>query len=125
MPQRPLSPDSIAAHLRRVLKDGVRLRTPGAYSGSSRRKSSPADGIPPNCASWPWLSADDASDRGPGFLVQVSDQLFRGRVLEEKVFAVFLLEKLVDQLGTRSSACLNRGCLASAVGPITMRWCTT
>jgi 3-methyladenine DNA glycosylase AlkD len=33
------------------------------------------------------------------FLVRVADQLFRGRVLEEKVFAVFLLEKLVDRCG--------------------------
>src|SRR5262249_16639299 len=29
------------------------------------------------------------------FLVKVADRLFRGRVLEEKIFAVFLLEKIV------------------------------
>ena len=32
-------------------------------------------------------------------LVQVADKLFAGRVLEEKVFAVFLLEKLTDEFG--------------------------
>lgn len=31
---------------------------------------------------------------GLGFLLQVADKLFGGRILEEKVFAVFLLEKL-------------------------------
>ena len=33
------------------------------------------------------------------FLVAVADQLFSGKVLEEKVFAVFLLETLTDELG--------------------------
>jgi len=36
---------------------------------------------------------------GLDFLVKVADQLFRGRVLEEKVFAIFLLEKLTPELG--------------------------
>jgi 3-methyladenine DNA glycosylase AlkD len=33
------------------------------------------------------------------FLVKVADKLFVGRVLEEKIFGVFLLEKLTDKLG--------------------------
>jgi 3-methyladenine DNA glycosylase AlkD len=33
------------------------------------------------------------------FLLQIADKLFSGRVLEEKVFAVFLLEKLVVEFG--------------------------
>ena len=33
------------------------------------------------------------------FLMKVADDLFHGDILEEKVFAVFLLEKLTDQLG--------------------------
>jgi len=33
------------------------------------------------------------------FLLQVADKLFAGRILEEKVFAVFLLEKLTEQFG--------------------------
>ena len=36
---------------------------------------------------------------GLDFLVQVADKLFVGRILEEKIFAVFLLEKLTDQFG--------------------------
>jgi 3-methyladenine DNA glycosylase AlkD len=33
------------------------------------------------------------------FLLQVADKLFAGRILEEKIFAVFLLEKLTDEFG--------------------------
>jgi 3-methyladenine DNA glycosylase AlkD len=40
------------------------------------------------------------------FLVQVADQLFRGRVLEQKVFAVFLLEKSTGDLGDDNFAML-------------------
>jgi 3-methyladenine DNA glycosylase AlkD len=36
---------------------------------------------------------------GLHFLLQVADKLFAGRVLEEKIFAVFLLEKLTDEFG--------------------------
>jgi len=36
---------------------------------------------------------------GIDFLVKVADKLFTGQVLEEKIFAVFLLEKLTDELG--------------------------
>lgn len=33
------------------------------------------------------------------FLIQLAEELFGGSVLEEKVFAVFLLEKLTDKFG--------------------------
>lgn len=36
---------------------------------------------------------------GLDFLVQVADKLFSGRILEEKIFAVFLLEKLTEEFG--------------------------
>jgi 3-methyladenine DNA glycosylase AlkD len=36
---------------------------------------------------------------GLHFLLQVADKLFAGRVLEEKIFAVFLLEKLTEEFG--------------------------
>jgi 3-methyladenine DNA glycosylase AlkD len=36
---------------------------------------------------------------GLDFLLQVADKLFTGRNLEEKVFAVFLLEKLTEEFG--------------------------
>ena len=38
-------------------------------------------------------------ERGLPFIVEVADKLFCGRVLEEKIFAVFLLEKLTNQFG--------------------------
>jgi 3-methyladenine DNA glycosylase AlkD len=40
-------------------------------------------------------------EQGLDFLLKVADQLYRGRVLEEKVFAVFLLEKVAFDLGDR------------------------
>lgn len=35
------------------------------------------------------------------FLMRVADELFHGDILEEKVFAVFLLERMTDQLGAK------------------------
>jgi 3-methyladenine DNA glycosylase AlkD len=35
------------------------------------------------------------------FLMHVADELFQGGILEEKVFAVFLLEKMTEQLGSQ------------------------
>ena len=43
---------------------------------------------------------------GLAFLAQVADQLFRGRVLEEKVVAVFLLEKSTSELDDGTFAML-------------------
>ena len=40
-------------------------------------------------------------ERGMDFLVQVADELFSGRNLEEKVFAVFLLEKQTRNFGDK------------------------
>ena len=40
-----------------------------------------------------------ARERGMDFLVQVADNLFSGRILEEKVMAVFLLEKQTKNFG--------------------------
>jgi 3-methyladenine DNA glycosylase AlkD len=40
-------------------------------------------------------------EAGLPFLVQVANKLFSGRILEEKVFAVFLLEKLIGDLGDK------------------------
>jgi 3-methyladenine DNA glycosylase AlkD len=40
-------------------------------------------------------------ERGLDFLVEVSDHLFSGSVLEEKIAAVFLLEKLDAEFGDR------------------------
>lgn len=100
MPKRRITPEYIAAHIRRVLKDG---------------------GSAPHAEGVQWFFKEEVKSRGwytaelrkvavrfrrtilreqdLGFLVRVSDRLFRGRVLEEKVFAVFLLENLTDQFG--------------------------
>src|ERR1700733_2021829 len=40
-------------------------------------------------------------ERDLEFLVRVADKLFTGRVLEEKIAAVFLLEKMDAQYGNR------------------------
>jgi len=39
------------------------------------------------------------AEHGQGYLLQVADQLFRGDVLEEKVFAVLMLQGIVGQFG--------------------------
>jgi hypothetical protein len=53
------------------------------------------------------------------FLVRVADKLFTGPVLEEKICAVFLLEKLDANAAMPNSSYSSRGWIASAVGPIT------
>jgi 3-methyladenine DNA glycosylase AlkD len=100
MPNRRISPSYVAAHIRRVLKDG----------GSAPHAEGVHWFFKEEVKSRGWHTAElrkvavrfrrtIVRERGLDFLVQVSDQLFRGRVLEEKAFAVFLLEKVVDQLG--------------------------
>jgi 3-methyladenine DNA glycosylase AlkD len=39
------------------------------------------------------------AENGQDFLVQVADQLFRGKVLEEKIFAVTMLQGIVGNFG--------------------------
>jgi 3-methyladenine DNA glycosylase AlkD len=100
MPKRRITPEYIAAHIRRVLKDG---------------------GSAPHADDVQWFFKEEVKARGwytaelrkvavrfrriirreqeLGFLLRVADRLFRGRVLEEKIFAVFLLENLTDQFG--------------------------
>jgi len=100
MPKRRINPNYIAAHIRRVLKDG----------GSAPHAEGVQWFFKEEIKSRGWYTAELRKvavrfrrtilrERGMDFLVQVADRLFRGRVLEEKVFAVFLLEKLVNQMG--------------------------
>ncbi len=100
MARRRITANYIAAHIRRVLKDG----------GSAPHAEGVQWFFKEEVQSRGWYTAElrrvavrfrraMIRERGMGFLVQVADHLFRGRVLEEKVFAVFLLENLVDQLG--------------------------
>jgi 3-methyladenine DNA glycosylase AlkD len=99
---RKVNPAYIAAHVRRVLKDG---------------------GSAPHSAEVQWFFKEEVKSRGwytaelrkvavrfrrtilrelgPGFLIRVADRLFTGDILEEKVFAVFLLENQTANFGDR------------------------
>jgi 3-methyladenine DNA glycosylase AlkD len=100
MAKRKLTAEHIAAHIRRVLKDG----------GSAPHAEGVQRFFREEVQSRGWYTAELRSvavrfrrtvlrERGQDFLVQVADRLFRGRVLEHKVFAVFLLEKLTGRFG--------------------------
>ena len=98
MPKRNLIPAYIAAHIRRVLKDG----------GSTAHAEGVQWFFKEVVQSRGWYTAELRKvavrfrrtllrEKGPAFLLEVADKLFRGRVLEEKIFAVFLLEKMAGE----------------------------
>jgi len=100
MPRRKLTPAYIAAHIRRVLKDG----------GSAPHSEEVQRFFKEEVKSRGWRTAEMRKvairfrraivrEQGLTFVVQVADKLFSGRVLEEKVFAVFLLENQTHLLG--------------------------
>lgn len=100
MSKRKITPAYIAAHIRRVLKDG----------GSAPHAEGVQWFFKEEVKSRGWYTAELRKvavrfrrtiirEQGLDFLLKVADQLFRGRVLEEKVFAVFLLEKVAGDLG--------------------------
>ena len=96
------TPAYIAKHIRRVLKDGGsaphteevqrffkhEVKSRGWYTAELRKVAKR-------------FSRTILAEQGLPFLVQVADQLFRGEVLEEKIFAVMLLEDLTGQFGPR------------------------
>jgi 3-methyladenine DNA glycosylase AlkD len=95
-----VTPNYIADHIRRVLKDG----------GSAPHSEDVQRFFKEEIQSRGWYTAElrrfavrfrraITRERGMEFLVQVADQLFSGRILEEKVTAVFLLEKQTDNFG--------------------------
>jgi 3-methyladenine DNA glycosylase AlkD len=100
MAKRKLSPEYIAAHIRRVLKDGgsaphaegvqhffkEEIRSRGWYTAELRRVAVR-------------FRRTVVKEQGKDFLVRVADRLFRGSMLEEKVFAVLLLEKVTEKFG--------------------------
>ena len=100
MPKRKITPAYIAAHIRRVLKDGgsaphseevqwffkEEIKSRGWYTGELRKVAVR-------------FRRTLLRELGLPFLLQVADKLFSGRMLEEKVFAVLLLEKLTDEFG--------------------------
>jgi len=100
MPAREITPDYIADHIRRVLKDG----------GSAPHSEDVQHFFKEEVQSRGWYTAElrkfavrfrrsIVRERGMDFLVQVADKLFSGRILEEKVMAVFLLEKQTKNFG--------------------------
>ena len=107
MPNRKATPASIATEIRRVLKG----------DGSAEHAQGVQWFFKEEIKSHGWYTADlrrlagryrrtIQKEMGLDFLVRVGDQLFRGRVLEEKVFAVLLLEKLTSDLDDEDFAML-------------------
>jgi 3-methyladenine DNA glycosylase AlkD len=100
MPKRKLTTKDLAAHIRRVLKNG----------GSTQHSEDVQWFFKEEVKSRGWYTDElrkvavsfrrsMAQERGMEFVVQVADKLFSGSYLEEKVFAVFLLEKQTQLLG--------------------------
>ena len=93
MPKRKLTPNYIAAHIRRVLKDG----------GSAPHSEDVQRFFKEEVSSRGWYTAElrrvairlrrtILREQGFEFLLEVADRLFDGSVLEEKGTAVMLLE---------------------------------
>ena len=96
------TPAYIAAHIRRVLLNGAsaphtaevewffkqEIKSRGWYTGELRKVAVR-------------FRRSILNDRGQEFLVAVADKLFRGRVLEEKIFAVLMLEGQTAKFGDR------------------------
>ncbi len=102
MASKSKTPAYIAQHIRRVLKDG----------GSAPHTEEVQRFFKHEVKSRGWYTAEMRkvakrfrrtilAEQGLSFLTQVSDQLFRSDVLEEKIFAVMLLEDLTSQFGPR------------------------
>jgi len=102
MAKRTITPNYIAEHIRRVLKDG----------GSAPHSAEVQHFFKEEVKSRGWYAAElrkvavrfrrsMAREQGMEFVVQVADKLFSGRMLEEKVFAVFLLEGQTEGFGQR------------------------
>ena len=94
------TPVYIAKHIRRVLKDG----------GSAPHTEEVQRFFKHEVKSRGWYTAElrkvavrfrrtILAEQGLPFLIQAADQLFRGEILEEKNFAVMLLEGRTAQFG--------------------------
>jgi 3-methyladenine DNA glycosylase AlkD len=102
MPKRKITPTYIAHHIRRVLVDG----------GSAPHSAEVQHFFKEEIQSRGWRTAEMrkvavrfrrqiGKELGDDFVLAVADTLFHGRVLEEKVFAVFLLEGQTGKFGER------------------------
>jgi 3-methyladenine DNA glycosylase AlkD len=100
MGQQQISPSAVASQIRKALKDGGsaehatgvqwffkdEIKSHGWYTADLRRAAR-------------GFRRDVLKEFGFDFLLSVADELFSGNVLEEKVVAVFLLEKLNTDFG--------------------------
>ena len=100
MRERKITAENTADRIRRMLKDGgspehatgvqwffkEEIKSHGWYTAALRKAAVQ-------------FRRSIARERGMEFVVQVADKLFYGRNLEEKVFAVFLLEKQTKSFG--------------------------
>jgi len=95
-------PADVAAQIRKALKDG----------GSAQHAAGVQWFFKEEIKSHGWYTADlrraavgfrgaVREEHGLDFLIEVADHLFSGVVLEEKIAAVFLLEKLDGEFGDR------------------------
>jgi 3-methyladenine DNA glycosylase AlkD len=100
MARSPKSPAYIAAHIRQVLVNG----------GSAPHSVEVQHFFKHEVKSRGWRTAElrkvakrfrraIVAEHGLPYLLQVADQLFRGEVLDEKNFAVMLLEGMTGQFG--------------------------
>jgi|SRR5580698_445039 3-methyladenine DNA glycosylase AlkD len=100
MSERKATPTKVATDIRRLLKDG----------GTAEHAAGVQWFFKEEIKSHGWYTADlrraavkcrraIIKEFGHPFVLQVADQLFSGRNLEEKIFAVFLLENLTDEFG--------------------------
>jgi 3-methyladenine DNA glycosylase AlkD len=100
MAKRRITPRYIADHIRRVLKDG----------GSAAHAEGVQWFFKEEIKSRGWYTAElrkvavrfrrsIVREMGQDLLVRVADDLFSGKVLEEKVFAVLLLQTLTADFG--------------------------
>jgi 3-methyladenine DNA glycosylase AlkD len=102
MAKRKVTPNQIADQVRRFLKDGGsiehaegvqwffkdEIKSHGWYTAALRKVAVQ-------------FRRSIVHEYGMDFLVQVADKLFSGRILEEKVFAVFLLENQTNNFGDK------------------------
>jgi 3-methyladenine DNA glycosylase AlkD len=102
MPKPTTTPAQIAADIRLILKNG----------GSGEHAAGVQWFFKEEVISHGWYTADlrkaavrfrrsIQKEHGLDYVVEVADQMFQGKTLEEKILAVFLLEKLTGELGDR------------------------
>jgi 3-methyladenine DNA glycosylase AlkD len=100
MPQPKTTPASVAAQIRNALKDG----------GSAKHAAGVQWFFKDEIKSHGWYTSDlrraavrfrrEVRKKSElDFLIEVADRLFSGSVLEEKIVAVFLMEKLDGEFG--------------------------